>query len=166
MQEFSLMIISSASVNSTISEVETWFPPSNFSHSWSCDTISSAALTLTYKNGSAGKIHIVLSCLRKFIDLPGTFEAIPLHSVLPKSSEVFEPHGEVFFGQRASRIEPRLLFQSWRRPHSRLSLRHWFLMETCRLSTLWKCSIRRIVLNVHSGAEETNDEYRSVGSEL
>jgi hypothetical protein len=54
------MIISSASVRAIISEMGTWFPPSNFSHSSSCDTISSAALTLTYENGLACAIHVAL----------------------------------------------------------------------------------------------------------
>lgn len=56
----SLMIISSASVRVIISETLTSFPPSNLSHSSSCDTISSAALTFTYESGLARTIHVAL----------------------------------------------------------------------------------------------------------
>ena len=43
-----LMMISSALVSSSISAIETVFPPSNFGHSPRFETISIAVLTLTY----------------------------------------------------------------------------------------------------------------------
>lgn len=76
------MIISSASVSSTISARETWFPPSNLSHSLSCDTISIAALTLTCTVLIArSKYTNWRNLFFKVVDLgiPGKFEAKPLH---------------------------------------------------------------------------------------